>query len=374
MKNYLILLLSVLSLGLLAQELPDTAFYKHMQGSINRNIMVTLNLTKMKDSLSGNYFTQVPEHDGLDRSTRSYQWMQLSGKMTSPTEFILYVQDKSNKRFEGIFTDGNKMEGIFIDEEMDKSFDFKLFERPSKGSIPFNARLTEKSENLNSDSLSPQAKIELFLLTPCNFANVDVVDSIRKTIYSFFSKKINTNSSPDEALEITTKNFFDQYRESNLDLHKNGHSFSWERMTFCQILLNENFYLSLGMINYAFTGGAHGLQINKYYVFDLKDGKTYKLDDFFIPNYQDQLQALLNNEARKKFDVAENQKLSDVGFFMDSIPTSDNFFLVRNGVHFYYNQYQLAPYSWGQIDLFLSFGQLKGIIDQDKGLSGILKN
>jgi hypothetical protein len=56
-----------------------------------------------------------------------------------------------------------------------------------------------------------------------------------------------------------------------------------ELMAYYEIKTNERGILSLNLIVYSFTGGAHGMTIVKSLTFDIETGKLYSLKDLFKP-------------------------------------------------------------------------------------------
>jgi hypothetical protein len=57
-------------------------------------------------------------------------------------------------------------------------------------------------------------------------------------------------------------------------------------------------------------------------------------------------------------------KLTDSGYFVDEIKPNENFYVTGEGVGFVYNHYEIAPYSFGATDIFLTKEGLKEILNQ----------
>ena len=373
MKKFLLLTLLPAVISLNAQELPETVFYKHLEGNINKNLYLSVNLIKAGDSLYGNYYHWYIEHEGSARPYFTGPQIPLSGKMTSPNEFELNEFGEKKSYFEGIFVNGSRMEGTWINKETGKELPFELYEKYPKGSMEFKAYRETDRKTLVVDSLSPNAELELLILQAINFPSGSVNDSVKKTIYEFYADDQSPADRADKVLQKTSHDFFKRYKEANKDLHQIGHSFDWVKIIAPEILFNEDYILSLGLINCAFTGGAHGLQVNKYFVIDLTSGSRIELEDVLKENYSGKLDSLLNARLRFKYNIPEAKSLTRAGFFMDTIPLTDNFYLNKSGLNFHYNSYEIAPYSWGHVDLLIPYRDLKSVLRENGILSRIVQ-
>ena len=59
----------------------------------------------------------------------------------------------------------------------------------------------------------------------------------------------------------------------------------------------------------------------------------------------------------------KNSVVIEEGFFdIDDISPNNNFWMNDKGVHYIYNQYEIAPYSMGPIDVSIPFEELTSII------------
>ena len=67
-----------------------------------------------------------------------------------------------------------------------------------------------------------------------------------------------------------------------------------------EIKTNERGILSLNLIVYSFTGGAHGMTVINSLTFDTKTGKQYTLQELFKPgsNYEKQISAIITQRIK----------------------------------------------------------------------------
>jgi hypothetical protein len=100
-----------------------------------------------------------------------------------------------------------------------------------------------------------------------------------------------------------------------------------------------------------YDGGAHGMYGTHYSVFDRKAARFVTLADVADKAKLSDLSQAAENELRKKFELREDEHLTDAGFFKDNLELTENFFLNEDGIGFHWNPYELAPYVFGEIEV-----------------------
>lgn len=115
-----------------------------------------------------------------------------------------------------------------------------------------------------------------------------------------------------------------------------------ELLASFEIKNNQRGILSLNLIVYSFTGGAHGMTIIKSLTFDAKTGKQYELKDLFKPgsDYVKKLSDIIREDI-KKWDV---QLLYPP--FTEIRPDQD-FYIADTSLVIYFQLYEITPYVWG---------------------------
>jgi len=134
-------------------------------------------------------------------------------------------------------------------------------------------------------------------------------------------------------------------------------SFNQEILHGVQVFYNENKLLSIGLTEYDYFGGAHGLFFTRVASFDANSRKRIRLKDLFRPGFEPLLKEAINEAARVKYGV---RNLSEV-LLVDEIELTDNFFTTPAGICFSYEPYQIAPFVMGEPRFFIPFSQLKEI-------------
>ncbi len=108
-----------------------------------------------------------------------------------------------------------------------------------------------------------------------------------------------------------------------------------------EIKTNERSILSISLLVYSFTGGAHGLTIIKSLTFNTTTGKQYELKDLFKPDsdYVTKLSAIV----QKKIIEWETPLLDD----FTSIRSDQDYYLADHSLVIYFQLYEITPYVAG---------------------------
>lgn len=113
---------------------------------------------------------------------------------------------------------------------------------------------------------------------------------------------------------------------------------------------------------YSNMGGAHPNHHMTIANFELSSGKELKLLDIV-----DDTKAL-KELAQKRFiearisDYDLGEVFIDDFFFGEGFQLPENFGIKKEGIYFYYNPYEAAPYAMGTTEFTISFKDLRGIV------------
>jgi hypothetical protein len=345
-----------------AQSANPKKYYFHFSGKINNQVPIEMNLIKINDSVYGNY-SLVPKEGSSTKfmENNSYNTVQLYGKVNAKGIFIIKENpwDKGASFF-GKLVDDQTLKGTWESEDGRIKYPFELIDKYPEGSLPLNVWFQEGSVPLVKKSNSPKATFKYSLLSPRESADL-ASDSLTKMILAKFLGKPVRKMSPDMLLNAMKQIYFGNYITTNESIYKEsmGASFDWESLKFMDVVLNRSNLLTFYIEQYAFTGGAHGLQTREYTVVNLRTGRPVSLNEIFSGDYETALTDLLTKKVKKMHNIDPDQELTDNGFFVETIKPTNNFYITINGIGFYYNQYEIAPHSSGAEDIFIPFSDLK---------------
>jgi len=343
------------------------AFYKHLEGKVGNNINIVLDMVVTGEKLGGYYYYFFDDKSGDDAWTHYGKSMPVYGQISSSNDFEFSEFDPEVKGaiFKGTLKDGI-ISGKWINADGKKQLPFTATETYPLGTMAFRVVYMNDKTLLTGKANSPVASLNLSLLLPVDYPVDHVADSVTAFVYEDFFEKASPVTDPAILFNETREQYFTNYKTSNADIYQEGAaSFDWKKIKEMRILHNEHEILSTECYNYGFTGGAHGLSVSKFRVIDLKDGHQISLGEIFRENYDNDLRDIINFAARKKYNLERNQSLVEAGFFSEFIDAGPNFYITKDGIGFYYNQYEIAPFALGPIDIFVNYQELMRILNPE---------
>ena len=132
----------------------------------------------------------------------------------------------------------------------------------------------------------------------------------------------------------------------------------WNFQLKSRINYSDSVKVSLIIAAQSYTGGAHGAVNQIYFNFD-KNGKLLKIADLVEDVGIFTTIAEQHFRIRERIKEGESYLKAGFEFPNDKFALPANIGLSKNTFILYYNQYEIAPYSSGPTQLFISFEELK---------------
>ncbi len=366
-------------------------FYKHLKGTVG-DYPVTMDLVKNVVNSDREAVESWAGFNGYYYYDKYQEPIMLYGSLDSTGMIVLeeWSAEGKSAQFRGNLTPEGAFIGTWQDSGKVKTLNVALKEIYTDGAIGLESieysdsfRLFDKLKN------SPVATFGMDVLVPAQ--NTDEVrnpDSIGKgSIAAFLKNEIFSNMRyekggeevPEKPLpkkdytnvlladlqKAQRDSFFAYYRSSMTDVVADSaaeyFSENHARTSEMQVIFNEKDLLSLGFSGYAFDGGAHGNYGTTLASYDLATKKLLALDDVFKPNYQKTMSAALERALRKKYKLNPKESLNQF-LFENKIEANNNFAVTRKGILFNYTPYEIAAYAMGEIQLYVSFEELKAVL------------
>ncbi len=124
----------------------------------------------------------------------------------------------------------------------------------------------------------------------------------------------------------------------------------------------------------SYTGGVHGDYGYGGYNYDCRTGEELRLDDVIADKtaMAERVIGMLykNYDSRAFFDSMEDTVR---GYFQDGAETEPSFTLEPDGITFWFNPYELAPYASGIQTVHILYGEASGLF-KDRCTDGVLSN
>lgn len=160
----------------------------------------------------------------------------------------------------------------------------------------------------------------------------------------------------------TAQTFFDEQYRGLINSAKEDKGLGYIESAETYYIGQRNNIATFTQSFYSYSGGAHGMGYTNYLNIDTNKKTIIQLDDLISPKNQPKLRELLwENYTRDRLD--ENGKFSEDFMTKKEFTISNNFYFTANGITFVYPVYQLGPYAEGEVELAISFAQLKDLVN-----------
>ena len=242
------------------------------------------------------------------------------------------------------------------------------------GSLEFDSIQVNKTAHLFGDTAKPACNLLINFAYPSKSSDELLKDTLDKYfIAACFGDKY-MGEKPQEVVKQYTEAYISEYRrdlepmylEDEKDKENEssvGAWYSYYKGIESHVQLYEK-NLLVYRINYnEYTGGAHGIYMTTYLNFDLGLMRPLRLDDIFVGDYQEPLTDLIWNQLMADNGAKTRAELEDMGYgSTGEIAATENFYLNKDGVTFYYNVYDITPYAMGPVVVSLPFQMLEHML------------
>jgi hypothetical protein len=199
----------------------------------------------------------------------------------------------------------------------------------------------------------------------CAFYNVTypLFNNLSKTTSETLLKKIN------EVMQIgdpaTTSLSFDSagvkfirdYEKFTAEFPEP--SMGWNFQGEIKVDSLSNSLISMVATTHYYTGGAPGGYGNYFINIDPASGKVLTIDDILKIGYKESLnqigEAIFNEKYLSNDSIPENSFEFPDGKFK----LNDNYGFLKNGIQFFYNIYEIAPYSAGTQEVVIPYDRIQ---------------
>lgn len=219
------------------------------------------------------------------------------------------------------------------------------------------ASLTEQDLSICREETCPEITIDYLKASGAGA----VSEEINKKISNFIIRTLML-SEPDQ--DAATEDFSTENIESAAEkfvysyLNDKAEFPDMAGVYFAEVSVSQLYtsdsQISLEAKNYVYTGGAHGYGVTHFLNFDSRTGKELTFPDL-IKDFKG-FTRFAENKFREQHHIKKETSLGDTGFwFPDNIfSLPDNFGISRDSLLFIYNQYEIASYAEGPIELKIS--------------------
>lgn len=219
----------------------------------------------------------------------------------------------------------------------------------------------ENSAGECDSALAACAKITFRYPIFSDFGGEKCISVLNQAIQQFLLTSATGDSMVSPDLETFSENFFREYGTMREDIP--DYVVGWELNREVQVIYNSSKITSLCASSYAFTGGAHGNSSVQMASFRRATGERVQLSDILSADALDRLNTIAEKNFRRDREIPDNLSLEEAGYWFkdNQFMLNDNFAVGKSGLIFHFNQYEIAPYAFGPIDVTIGYDQIDPI-------------
>ncbi|MBE2280732.1 MAG: DUF3298 domain-containing protein [Ignavibacteriaceae bacterium] len=115
---------------------------------------------------------------------------------------------------------------------------------------------------------------------------------------------------------------------------------------------------------YMNTGGAHPNTLVTLLSFDKKTGKIVTINDLIDPSKVEDFRKVVEKYFRLQNKLSATENLEEAGFWLtdNKFAIPEEFNLTSNGIRFYINTYDIAPYVMGAFEIDVPYNEIKDLL------------
>jgi hypothetical protein len=356
-------------------------FYKHFTGIMQGKIGIEMDLQRKGEFVSGSYFYKA-----------TGKLMEITGQINDDGVIDLeeYEQETNTGNLHLIFFTNNNLSGTWTDLRKTISLKIELVEDYSS-SVCFKSIFLNEAHQLIKGKPEPAASSTMLILYPSGCSNKFEINKLRNIILSQCLGKDSDTANLNKSFEQYNKNFFKDYlnvKDVDIDSEKKTtdaeetdeseateNAYNWYNNLSMSIILNNKEVLSFALTSDDYTGGAHGNYNISYYNFSFVKGDTLNLKDILKPEFERQLSKIIMGKLSEQANKEGKKQipLSKAGYFRDTIPYNNNFYLRPTGIGFVYNPNEIAPSAMGMPEVFIPFSELRPLLKAESPISSMIK-
>lgn len=206
--------------------------------------------------------------------------------------------------------------------------------------------------------------------TTCPAVSITIPEAIENTplalaINEAVTQAVILELIYDDAIDVNTleeaiqsfKNGFLELKEMYPD-----ESLGWEAKIDGEVSYEDKAIATVKLDSYIFTGGAHGQSTTRFLNFDKKKGELIETSDLFAEDAQ--FLGYVETKFRTQEKIPEGTSINSTGFMFENnaFYLPENIGYTQKGILLLYEQYEVASYAEGPIELLLPYPEVQGFL------------
>lgn len=243
------------------------------------------------------------------------------------------------------------------------------------GALVVDSILTNETEHLFGDTAKPACNLVINLSYIDNASEGRMKDSLNSYFLAASLGDEYIGMTPQEAVEKYKAEYVKSYREDLEELYtqeekeygdevKERRWYNYYKYIDSHVQLYCKNLLVYRTRYEEYTGGAHGIYMTSFLNIDLRTLSAITLEDLFADGSEEALTELLWQQLMRDNGVTTRQEAESLGYgSTGELEPTENFHIGKNGITFYYNVYEVAPYVMGPVSVTLSYKVLDSLLD-----------
>ncbi len=234
-------------------------------------------------------------------------------------------------------------------------------------------KVDKKSEGCEEKDLKDCAELKIEYPLLSGNKNSEAIDAINDNIKLQLLQPILDEGEYD-SLDTLIDAFFNEFNSVVKETARPVQGWQIERIM--KVKNQSDKILAIEYSDYSYLGGAHPNRFVTYSNYNLENGELVSIDDCFTNGYEENLNSIAEKIFRKQKQLKPDEDLNSAGYWFDEdkLELNDNFAILNDGLLFYFNAYDIAPYAMGPTEMVIPYSEVKQLILSDGPLSGFTNN
>lgn len=246
--------------------------------------------------------------------------------------------------------------------------------KKNAGLLEFDSIQVNKTAHLFGDTAKPACNLVIDFTYVIKASDELLKDTLNKYFISACFGDKYIGEKPEEVMKQYTDAYVQEYLrdlepmylEDEKDKEEEsaiGAWYSYYKGIESRVQLYEKNLLVYRIDYNEYTGGAHGIYMTSFLNMDLGLMRPLRLDDIFVGEYQEVLTDLIWNQLMADNDAKTRAELEDMGYgSTGEIAPTENFYIDKEGITFYYNVYDITPYAMGPVTVSIPFQMIEHML------------
>ena len=271
--------------------------------------------------------------------------------------------------FFGLFITGCKQKNVSVTD--------------NENVIKFDSIVINERYYLLGDTTNPYCTLESSFIFPSEYKDMEILKMLNIHFISSLFGEDSIFSTPEEAVNNYVQQYITDYKELENDfvseveitgIKPSQESwYAYYESSSNEIIYNKNDILSYTVSIEYYTGGAHGGHGYNNHVINLKTGDKIEEQDIFINDYHDRLAKIIVDIITSDYNLTDPEELEGMGFFnIQEIYPNNNFYINEDGITYTFNEYEIAAYFVGKIDVVIPFDKIDSLIHKNSPITPLV--